>query len=158
MDLTTSGTATLVIRIGEARFLTDPVFDEAGTAYDFRPWFAPRSWFATEKRYVTPESPASLGSFDARPSEPLIITPTTSTWPGARSSPTGRAIIEIVRPVPSARRLARPAATKGRAGPRPRARQARPSGSRLERTRVGPATVTTIVARHGPGYAPQATR
>ncbi|WP_437811037.1 hypothetical protein [Sorangium sp. So ce1078] len=39
MKLTYLGTATLVIRIGETRFLTDPVFDEVGAAYDFGPWF-----------------------------------------------------------------------------------------------------------------------
>ncbi|HTN86331.1 MAG TPA: hypothetical protein VL242_21675 [Sorangium sp.] len=38
------------------------MFDEVGTAYDFGPWFVPRSWFATATRYVTPESPASLNA------------------------------------------------------------------------------------------------
>ncbi|WP_438039840.1 MBL fold metallo-hydrolase [Sorangium sp. So ce128] len=155
MELTYLGTATLVLRIGETRFLTDPVFDEVGAAYDFGPWFVPRSWFATEKRYVTPESPASLGSFDA-----VLL---SHDHHADNLDLAGRALVadearvgRVVTTVPSARRLARPAATKdapgcglglgGRAvGLAPGAK-----------TRVGPVTVTTIVARHGPGYAPQA--
>jgi len=107
MELTYLGTATLVMRIGETRLLTDPVFDAIGSVYDFGLWFTPRSWFASEKRYETPQQPASLGSFDA-----VLL---SDDHHADNLDMAGRALVavearagRVITTVPSARRLARP--------------------------------------------------
>jgi L-ascorbate metabolism protein UlaG (beta-lactamase superfamily) len=154
MELTYLGTATLAIRIGEARLLTDPVFDALGSTYDFGLWFTPRSWFASEKRYETPASPTSLGRFDA-----VLL---SHDHHADNLDFAGRALVadearvaQVITTVPSARRLARPMAARDAPG------RGLGLGTRAvglapgARTRVGPLTITTVVARHGPSYAPQ---
>lgn len=154
MELTYLGTATLAIRVGETRLLTDPVFDAIGSTYDFGLWFTPRSWFASEKRYTTPVSPASLGRFDA-----VLL---SHDHHADNLDLSGRALVadearvaQVITTVPSARRLARSPANHdapGRGlGLGERAIGLAPGA----RTRVGPLTITAIVARHGPSYAPQ---
>src|SRR5687767_14450724 len=65
MKVTYLGTATLLLEIAGVRLLTDPAFDPAGTTYNFGPWYAPRSWFASEKEYRTPLGSGELGPLDA---------------------------------------------------------------------------------------------
>ncbi|MDF2695848.1 MAG: hypothetical protein K0S65_4231 [Labilithrix sp.] len=154
MDVTYLGTATLALRLGETRLLTDPVFDPAGSTYDFGLWFTPRSWFASEKRYQTPVTAASLGNFDG-----VLL---SHDHHADNLDMAGRALVadasrvaRVVTTVPSARRLARPASTKDAPGHGlglgARASGLRPGG----KTRIGAVTVTATVARHGPSYAPQ---
>lgn len=64
VELTYFGTATLALRLGTTRLLTDPVFDPRGARYDFGLPFTPRSWFSSEKEYDTPVSPGSVGAVD----------------------------------------------------------------------------------------------
>lgn len=65
MKLTYLGTATLLLEIAGLRLLTDPSFDPAGTAYDFGPWYAPRSWFSSQKEYRTPVGREAVEPVDA---------------------------------------------------------------------------------------------
>lgn len=65
MKTTYLGTATLLLELAGLRLLTDPAFDPAGTAYNFGPWYAPRSWFSSEKGYRTPIERGELGKVDA---------------------------------------------------------------------------------------------
>jgi L-ascorbate metabolism protein UlaG (beta-lactamase superfamily) len=65
MKLTYLGTATMLLEFAGMRLLTDPAFDPAGTAYDFGPWYAPRSWFASRKEYSTPLKRGEVGPLDA---------------------------------------------------------------------------------------------
>ncbi|WP_224365566.1 MBL fold metallo-hydrolase [Hyalangium versicolor] len=65
MKITYLGTATLLLEIAGLRLLTDPVFDPAGTHYNFGPWYAPRSWFASEKEYRSPVGRGDVGALDA---------------------------------------------------------------------------------------------
>lgn len=65
MKLTYLGTATVLLEVGSLRLLTDPAFDPAGTAYDFGPWYAPRSWFSSQKEYRTPLRSSEVGPLDA---------------------------------------------------------------------------------------------
>ncbi|WP_434421741.1 MBL fold metallo-hydrolase [Nannocystis pusilla] len=154
MELTYLGTATLAIRIGETRLLTDPVFDAIGSTYDFGLWCTPRSWFASEKRYETPADPASLGRFDA-----VLL---SHDHHADNLDLAGRALVadegrvaQVITTVPSARRLARPPAKHDAPG-RGLGLGARAVGLAPDaRARVGPLTITAIVARHGPRYAPQ---
>jgi len=149
IELTYLGTATLVLRLGDTRFLTDPVFDPCGSSYDFGPWFTPRSWFASEKRYVTPASPDALGRFDA-----VLL---SHDHHADNLDRAGRAFVadernveQVLTTPPGARRLARPLVDGGLGLGRRVAGLA--PGSRA---RVGNVTITTTVARHGPIYAPQ---
>ncbi|MDC0673432.1 MBL fold metallo-hydrolase [Nannocystis radixulma] len=154
MELTYLGTATLVIRVGETRILTDPVFDAIGSVYDFGLWFTPRSWFASEKRYETPQRPASLGRFDA-----VLL---SHDHHADNLDMAGRALIadasrvaRVITTVAGARRLARPAGKTDAPG-RGLGLGARAVGLEPDaQTRVGRTTITAIVARHGPVYAPQ---
>jgi L-ascorbate metabolism protein UlaG (beta-lactamase superfamily) len=153
MELTYLGTATLALRHGDTRLLTDPAFDPKGSTYDFGPWFTPRAWFASEKRYDTPASPAA-GRFDA-----VLL---SHDHHADNLDLAGRALIadvarvaRVVTTVPSARRLARPASptdAPGRGlGLGERAVGLAPGAS----TRVGPITITATLARHGPNLTPQ---
>lgn len=154
MELTYLGTATLDIRVGETRLLTDPVFDAIGSVYDFGLWFTPRAWFASEKRYETPQQPASLGSFDA-----VLL---SHDHHADNLDMAGRALVAdearvgtVITTVPSARRLARPLGKHDAPG-RGLGLGARAVGLAPDtKTRVGRTTITAIVARHGPSYAPQ---
>jgi L-ascorbate metabolism protein UlaG (beta-lactamase superfamily) len=65
MQLTYLGTATLLLEFAGMRLLTDPSFDPAGSAYDFGPWYTPRSWFASRKEYRTPMESGQVGPVDA---------------------------------------------------------------------------------------------
>jgi L-ascorbate metabolism protein UlaG (beta-lactamase superfamily) len=65
MKTTYLGTATLLLELAGMRLLTDPAFDPAGTTYNFGPWYAPRSWFASEKEYRTPIGRGDVGTVDA---------------------------------------------------------------------------------------------
>lgn len=154
MELTYLGTATLVIRIGETRLLTDPVFDRIGAAYDFGLWFTPRAWFASEKQYETPPSPTTVEPFDA-----VLL---SHDHHGDNLDLAGRAIVadpsrvaRVITTVPGARRLARPAPAEDAPG------RGLGLGERVlglapgATTRVGPITITATIARHGPSYAPQ---
>jgi L-ascorbate metabolism protein UlaG (beta-lactamase superfamily) len=155
ISLTYLGTATLALRVGDMRLLTDPVFDPSGTSYDFGYWYTPRAWFSSEKLYDTPVAPASVGTVDA-----VLL---SHDHHGDNLDLAGRRLIgdaarvpRVVTTVPGARRLARPAAgadAPGRGlGLGPRALGLAPGA----KTRVGPMTVTATLAQHGPGYAPQA--
>ena len=151
MKLTYLGTAMLDLRLGTARFLTDPVLDPRGTRYDFGYWFTPASWFSTEKQYDTP--PVE-GGFDAallshdHHADNLDLAGRTLIADEAR-------VARVITTPASARRLARPRRAHDRPG----------QGLGLDRratglapgatTRVGDVTVTAMIARHGPSYAPQ---
>lgn len=65
MKTTYLGTATVLLELAGLRLLTDPAFDPAGSTYDFGPWYAPRSWFSSEKGYQTPLRRGELGKLDA---------------------------------------------------------------------------------------------
>ena len=77
LDLTYLGTATLALRAGETRLLTDPAFDPRGSKYDFGLWFTPRSWFASEKLYTSPEVPTGLFFVDTKSRDMHDISGTT---------------------------------------------------------------------------------
>ncbi len=139
------------LRIGNVRLVTDPALDPAGTTYDFGPWYAPSSWFASEKLYDTP---AVEGRFDAA----LI----THDQHGDNLDFAGRTLIadeqrvaRVITTVPGARRLVRPRAVKDAPG------KGLDLGTRVEglaagaTTRVGDVTITAMVARHGPSFVPQ---
>jgi len=151
MQLTYLGTAMLALSTGSTRLLTDPTLDPAGTSYDFGPWYTPRSWFASQKRYATP---LVDGAFDAA----LI----SHDQHADNLDGAGRALIadparvtRVVTTVPGARRLARPPAKVDAPG------RGLGLGDRVVglaaggRTRVGNVQITATVARHGPAYAPQ---
>ena len=154
MKITYLGTATLALEIGDIRMLTDPAFDPVGTRYDFGPWFAPQSWFASEKTYSTPVDPDAIGDFDAvllshdQHADNLDLA-------GRRLVAAERRVRRVVTTEAGARRLARP----------PRGDDAPGRGLGLgdrvvglapnHTTRVGDITVRATVARHGPSLLPQ---
>ncbi len=151
MELRYLGTAMVDLRIGDVRLLTDPVLDPRGSTYDFGLWFTPRSWFASEKQYDTP---AVDGAFDAvlvshdQHADNLDMAGRVLVADEAR-------VARVITNRTGARRLARaPSAVdapgKG-LGLGTRAIGLAPG----ELTRVGNVTITSIVARHGPSYAPQ---
>lgn len=151
MDLRSLGTATLELRLGNVRLLTDPAFDPAGTRYDFGPWYTPRAWFASEKTYETP--PAAEG-LDA-----VLV---SHDHHADNLDFAGRRLLAacgapVVTTVAGARRLARPA---------PTSRVSRPGeglglGARAvplqtgASTRVADLTITATPARHGPVGTPR---
>ncbi len=151
MELHYLGTATIRLRLGDARLLADPAFDPAGTRYDFGPWFTPRAWFASEKTYETPAAPAEVDGF-------LV----SHDHHADNLDLAGRRLIAaaaapVVTTVAGARRLARAA---------PRGRDSRPGeglglGDRARSLAVGGATtvagvtITATTARHGPRGTPQ---
>lgn len=154
MELTYHGTATLELRSGATRLLTDPTFDPAGSTYDFGLWLTPRAWFASQKLYASPLDPGSLGPFDA-----VLV---SHDHHADNLDRAGRALVadrararRILTTVPSARRLVRPRSAvdaPGRGlGLGDRAHGLAPGAS----TRVGEIVVTATIARHGPVYAPQ---
>lgn len=151
MDLRYLGTAMIELRIGNVRLLTDPALDPAGTTYDFGPWYAPSSWFSSEKQYDTP---AIDGRFDAA----LV----SHDQHGDNLDLAGRTLIadeervaRVITTVPGARRLARPRAATDAPG------KGLALGERVAglapgaTTRVGDVTITAMVARHGPSFVPQ---
>jgi len=152
LDLTYLGTATLALRAGETRLLTDPAFDPRGSKYDFGLWFTPRSWFASEKLYTSPEVPTGL--FDAvllshdHHADNLDAVGRTLVADASR-------VARVLTTVPSARRLARdrsPNDAPGKGlGLGARAQGLKPG----ESTRIGSLAITAVPARHGPAYAPQ---
>jgi L-ascorbate metabolism protein UlaG (beta-lactamase superfamily) len=158
MKITYLGTATLAIELGDTRLLTDPVFDPAGTRYDFGPWYAPRSWFESEKTYATPAAPEALGDFDAvlvshdQHADNLDLAGRRLLADEARAR-------RVVTTQPGARRLARaPAAGPGGddapgqgLGLGERVVGLAPGGT----TRVGDVSIRATVARHGPPLLPQ---
>ncbi|MEO7097102.1 MAG: MBL fold metallo-hydrolase, partial [Polyangiales bacterium] len=151
MELRYLGTAMVELRIGDVRLITDPVLDPRGSTYDFGMWFTPRSWFASEKQY---ETPTVEGAFDAA----LI----SHDQHADNLDLAGRALVadearvaRVITNRTGARRLARPRSTvdapgKG-LGLGTRAIGLVPGAT----TRVGNVTVTSMIARHGPSYAPQ---
>jgi L-ascorbate metabolism protein UlaG (beta-lactamase superfamily) len=157
VQLTYLGTATIALRIGKTVLLTDPTFDPPGSRYDFGLWFTPRSWFASEKKYLTPVSPESIGAIDA-----VLLShdhhADNLDLAGRRLLADRSRVARVITTVPSARRLARPASPSRTDAPGrglslgDRVLGLRPGGS----TRIGEVTVTATLARHGPTYAPQA--
>lgn len=154
MQLTYLGTATVDLRIGGTRLLTDPVFDPIGSAYDFGPWFTPRSWFSSEKRYQTPVDADALGDFDA-----VLV---SHDHHGDNLDLAGRALVadasrvaRVVTTEPGARRLARPPSRVDAPG------HGLGLGTRVSglapgaSTRIGNVTITATVARHGPRFTPR---
>lgn len=107
MELRYLGTATISLTLGDVHLLTDPAFDPAGSLYDFGPWYAPRSWFASEKTYETPAASRAVDAFlishdhhadnldfagrrlVAASTAPVITTPQGARRL-ARAAPTGR--------------------------------------------------------------------
>ena len=139
------------LRIGNIRLLTDPALDPRGSTYDFGMWFTPRSWFSSEKQYQTPQVD---GTFDAA----LV----SHDQHADNLDLAGRALIAdesrvarvITNPV-SAKRFIRPRAAKDGPG-KGLALGTRAIGlGPAQTTRIGDVTVTAVVARHGPSYAPQ---
>jgi L-ascorbate metabolism protein UlaG (beta-lactamase superfamily) len=139
------------LRVGGARFLTDPALDPSGTTYDFGLWFTPRSWFATEKQY---ETPAVDGVFDA-----VLL---SHDHHADNLDFAGRALIadearvaRVITTAAGARRLARPREAEDRPG------KGLGLGNRVgalppgATTRVGNVTIAATIARHGPRHAPQ---
>jgi L-ascorbate metabolism protein UlaG (beta-lactamase superfamily) len=59
------GTATVLIRVGPFRFITDPAFDPSGTEYDFGPWYSPKWWAYSEKSGATALSIDEVGAVNA---------------------------------------------------------------------------------------------
>lgn len=151
MELRYLGTAMVELRLGSARFVTDPVLDPQGSAYDFGMWFTPRAWFASEKQY---ESPAVEGVFDAalvshdQHADNLDLAGRVLI---ADASRVGRVISNRT----AARRLARPRAEADAPG------KGLGLGDRVvglapaQSTRIGDVTVTAVTARHGPAWVPQ---
>jgi L-ascorbate metabolism protein UlaG (beta-lactamase superfamily) len=151
MELRYLGTATLALRLGDARLVTDPAFDPRGTQYDFGPWYAPRTWFSSEKTYETPpladEVDAFLVSHDQHADN--------LDFAGRRLVGSSRAPVVTTRA--GARRLARAA---------PQGRDSRPGeglglGDRAHSLSAGASTtvcgvtITATPARHGPRGTPQ---
>ena len=151
MELRYLGTAMVELRIGDIRVLTDPALDPRGTTYDFGLWFTPKSWFSSEKQYDTP---AVEGAFDA-----VLL---SHDHHADNLDLAGRVLVgdeqrvaRVITTQPGAKRLARERSTvdapgKG-LGLGSRATGLAPGAS----TRVGNVTVTSVIARHGPSYAPQ---
>lgn len=151
MELTYLGTATVALATDKTRLLTDPAFDPPGTTYDFGPWYVPRSWFASEKRYTTP--PAE-GAFDAvllshdQHADNLDLAGRELVADAGR-------VARVVTTVPGARRLGRPRSARDAPG-RGLGLDGRAVGLAAGQTaRVGDVAITATVARHGPSYAPQ---
>lgn len=151
MELRYLGTAMVELRLGTARLLTDPVLDPKGTTYDFGMWFTPASWFSSEKQY---ETPSFAGELDA-----VLV---SHDQHADNLDLAGRALIadasrvaRVITNPTGAKRLARPRATTDAPGKGlglgDRAIGLAPSQS----TRVGDVTITAMIARHGPSYAPQ---
>jgi L-ascorbate metabolism protein UlaG (beta-lactamase superfamily) len=155
MEITYLGTATLALRVGVTSLLTDPVFDPSGSAYDFGPWFTPRSWFASEKTYETPVLAQSLGAIDG-----VLLShdhhADNLDLAGRKLIADESRVARVLTTLPSARRLARPASAKDAPG------LGLGLGARVEglrpgaRARIGDVSISATVARHGPSYAPQA--
>lgn len=154
MKITYLGTATLAIELGDIRLLTDPAFDPAGTRYDFGPWYAPRSWFASEKTYATPAPAESLGAFDA-----VLVSHDQHAdnldLAGRRLVADEARVQRVVTTQPGARRLARAPSDVDAPG------QGLGLGARVvglapgRSTRVGDVAIRATVARHGPPLLPQ---
>src|SRR5688572_10105667 len=154
MELRYLGTATIALRSGDTLLLTDPAFDPAGTAYDFGLWFTPRSWFASEKQYETPVRPHELGAIDG-----VLLShdhhADNLDYEGRKLCADPEKVARVVSTRPSAKRLARPIAAKdepgGGLGLGARATGLAPG----ETTRIGEVAIRSVIARHGPSYAPQ---
>jgi L-ascorbate metabolism protein UlaG (beta-lactamase superfamily) len=137
------GTAMVVLEAGGARFVTDPALDPAGTTYDFGPWYAPRSWFASEKTYATPVDAAGLGAVDA---VLLSHDQHADNFDHAGRAFAASAQVErVVTTTAGARRLARGLGLGDRVG----------GLAWGASTKVGPWTITATPARHGPRGTPQ---
>jgi L-ascorbate metabolism protein UlaG (beta-lactamase superfamily) len=151
MDLRYLGTAMVELRLGDVRLLTDPVLDPRGTTYDLGMWFTPRSWFASEKQY---ETPPVDGAFDA-----VLV---SHDQHADNLDLAGRALIadeervaRVITNTTGAKRLARDRSREDGPG-KGLGLGARAVGlAPAQTTRVGNVTVTSVIARHGPVYAPQ---
>jgi L-ascorbate metabolism protein UlaG (beta-lactamase superfamily) len=151
MELRYLGTAMVDLRIGDVRFVTDPVLDPKGTHYDLGTWFTPSSWFASEKQY---ETPAVEGHFDAalvshdQHADNLDLAGRTLVADEQR-------VARVITNPTGAKRLAKPRTDKDAPG------KGLGLGDRAiglvpgQPTRVGNVTITSVIARHGPSYAPQ---
>jgi L-ascorbate metabolism protein UlaG (beta-lactamase superfamily) len=155
MKLRYLGTATLLIEYAGLRILTDPAFDPAGAAYDFGPWYTPRTWFASEKLYETPLAPAALGEIDA-----VLL---SHDHHADNFDLAGRDLVAAQR---GARVYTTVAGAARLAALQPRSRRSGPGdglglGARVtgvawgQRVALGSAWVTATPARHGPRGTPQ---
>jgi L-ascorbate metabolism protein UlaG (beta-lactamase superfamily) len=154
VKVTYLGTATVLLELGGVRFLTDPAFDAAGTQYDFGPWYAPASWFHSERTYATPLEVAALPAIDA-----VLVSHdqhADNLDPAGRRLLASAAVPRVITTVPGAKRLARPA----------RKDADRPGdglglGDKVrglavgESTQVADVTITATPALHGPRGTPQ---
>jgi len=153
VQLTYLGTASVLIEVAGRRLLTDPAFDPQGTSYDFGPWYAPRSWFASEKTYTTPE--LSSGPIDA-----VLL---SHDHHGDNLDIAGRRLLatdtvkKVVTTRAGARRLGRAKPHDGDTKPG----EGLGIASKVvgltpgQVTRIGEITVTATPARHGPLGTPQ---
>lgn len=154
MKITYLGTATLALEVGDVRLLTDPVFDPIGARYDFGPWYAPATWFSSEKTYRSPVSTTEVGDFDA-----VLLShdhhADNLDLAGRCLVADARRVRRVVTTEASARRLARP--PRGEDGPgRGLGLGDRAVGlSPGETARLGAVSVRATVARHGPSLLPQ---
>lgn len=151
MQLTYLGTAMIDLRVGDARFVTDPALDPRGTTYDFGMWCTPRSWFASEKQYDTP--PLDDGPIDA-----VLLSHdqhADNLDYAGRTLVGGDRVARCITTVPGAKRLARPRVENDRPGKGLGLGNRAVALAPTTTTRVGRVTVRAIVARHGPRFLPQ---
>ena len=149
MKLTWFGTAMLRLELGGKSFLTDPALDPAGTSYDFGPWYAPRSWFASEKRY---ETPPLAGSVDAvllsHDHHADNLDHAGRRWLAASDA-------RVLAPTAAARRLAKPGRPESQPG------EGLGLGNRAEgldwgaSSTVGEVRITATPCQHGPRGTPR---
>ena len=151
MQLTYLGTAMVDLRVGDARFVTDPALDPRGTTYDFGMWCTPRSWFASEKQYDTP--PLDAGAIDAvllshdQHADNLDF--------AGRTLLADERVARCITTVPGARRLSRPRVENDRPGKGLALGERAVALAPTATTRIGRVVVRAIVARHGPRLMPQ---
>ncbi|HEY4180922.1 MAG TPA: MBL fold metallo-hydrolase [Kofleriaceae bacterium] len=151
MQLTYLGTAMIDLRVGDARFVTDPALDPRGTTYDFGMWCTPRSWFASEKQYDTP--PLDAGAIDA-----VLLSHDQHAdnldFAGRKLLGEER-IARCITTVAGAKRLSRPRVENDRPGKGLALGERIVSLAPAATTRIGRVVVRAIVARHGPRFVPQ---
>jgi L-ascorbate metabolism protein UlaG (beta-lactamase superfamily) len=154
VKVTYLGTATVLVELGDVRFLTDPAFDPAGTHYHFNPWYAPKKWFASERTYAAPLEVAALPVIDAvlvshdQHADNLDI--------AGRRLLASAAVPRVITTLPGAKRLARPAKTHPDRPGDGLGLADKVKGLAVgESTQVGNVTVTATSAQHGPRGTPQ---
>ena len=151
MEIQYLGAATMRLVLGEARLLTDPAFDAAGTHHDFSPWYAPRSWFESEKTYATPEPSGAVDAF-------LV----SHDQHADNLDDAGRRLIAASQaPVITTRAGAQRLARRAPAGRDSHPGEGLGLGARVQALAVGASThvhdvtITATPARHGPRGTPQ---